>query len=81
MKGAPDRFLPEVSTCTLSIRLPHYSQPHILRDKLLMAMAQCTTFDTLKQPFPAPPLPQKQRLQSMKQHTQHRVDCLFADSH
>ena len=78
MKGAPDEFLPEVSTCTLSLRLPHYSNVDVLREKLLKAMDLCTTFDSVPQPFPERVIAQK-RSQRMNQATKQRLDKVFAD--
>eukprot|EP01084_Bolivina_argentea_P217126 368721_1 len=59
MKQSPNKFLPEVHTCTVSIRLPHYSSEKELKLKLLKAIEFCNTFDSLNTQFPISKIIQK----------------------
>ena len=80
MKGAPDQYLPEVSTCTLTIRLPHYSEHQIMREKLLKAISLCSTISSLAPNAPiTADVVMKSKRQSIERHAFLRADRLFAN--
>jgi hypothetical protein len=44
--GASDRLLPTAATCFLKLTLPRYSSAAILKERLLLAISNCSAIDT-----------------------------------
>eukprot|EP01083_Nonionella_stella_P035989 98184_1 len=76
MKASPNAYLPEVHTCTCSIRLPSYESENILKAKVLKAIELCDTFDVLNTPFAINKIVQK-RNKTFKSNIGQRLQDLF----
>jgi hypothetical protein len=44
-RAKPDESLPQAATCFLQLKLPQYTSEHVLREKLLYAIASCHVID------------------------------------